>query len=131
MTVAEEIMKELEGRDYTNLPVPKHLLHFVKRRDLLAYYSLQLRPFFYEEPWDLPVEVDGRRYTPADLSTLQGTGMSSAEFHNLLTDIEVALIEAAARRGITLRRRRGVDDAGHTGGHPQRKKRGTDFALGE
>jgi len=130
MSVTKKFMKELEDRDYGGLEVPEHLVHFVKWRDRLAYYSLQLRPFFYQEPWDLPVEVEGRRYTPADLTTLQGHGMSPVDFYNLLTDIEVALIEAAARRGISLRRRGRVDDDAHTGAHPQRQKPGDDYALG-
>lgn len=133
MNVTKKYMMELESRNYSDLKVPEHLVHLVKWRDRLAYYSLQLRPFFYQEPWDLPVEVEGRRYTPADLTTLQGHGMSPVDFYNLLTDIEVALIEAAARRGISLRRRGRVDDDdddGHTGAHPQRQKGGEDCALG-
>lgn len=74
MTPIQTKMKDLEERDYGKLNVPEHLLHFVKMRDRLAYYSLQLRPFFYKEPWDLPVWVDGYRYSPADLVTLQGHG---------------------------------------------------------
>ena len=130
MKVNEKFMKELEERDYERLKFPKHLVHFAKWRDRLAYYSLQLHPFFYEEPWDLPVEVQGRRYPPAELETLQSSGMSSVDFFNLLTDIEVALIEAAARRGIALRKRKGVDDD-HTGSHPQRHKRGRGRAVKE
>ncbi|UOA32547.1 hypothetical protein DSM110093_02347 [Sulfitobacter sp. DSM 110093] len=131
MNVTKKLMKELEDRDYGDLEVPEHLVHFVKWRDRLAYYSLQLRPFFYQEPWDLPIEVEGRRYAPADLTTLQGRGMTPVEFHSLLTDIEVALIEAAARRGISLRKRGKVDDDGYKGARPQRQKRGGDWALGD
>lgn len=131
MNVTKKFMKELEHRDYANLKVPEHLIHFVKWRDRLAYYSLQLRPFFYQEPWDLPIEVEGRRYTPADLTTLQGRGMTPVEFYNLLTDIEVALIEAAARRGISLRKRGKVDDDGNMGANPRRQKRGGNWALGD
>jgi hypothetical protein len=131
MNATKKFMKDLEERDYGDLEVPEHLVHFVKWRDRLAYYSLQLRPFFYQEPWDLPVEVDGRRYTPADLTTLQGRGMTPVDFYNLLTDIEVALIEAAARRGIALRRRGRVDDDGHTGALPQRQRGVHGCAKGE
>ncbi len=131
MTPTQEMMKKLEDRDYSKLKVPEHLLHFVKMRDRMAYYSLQLEPFFYQEPWDLPVVVDGRRYHPADLQTLQGCGMSPVEFYNLLTDIEVALIEAAGRRGISLRNRGKVDQEGNAGGPPQRKRGISRRALGD
>mgnify|MGYP005988320603 CR=1 FL=1 len=131
MTPAQAMMKKLEDRDYSKLKVPEHLLHFVKIRDRLAYYSLQLKPFFYQEPWDLPVVVDGRRYTSADLQTLQGWGMSPVEFYNLLTDIEVALIEAAGRRGISLRKRGMVDVEGNAGAPPQRKMGLSRRALGD
>ncbi|WP_152912523.1 hypothetical protein [Candidatus Rhodobacter oscarellae] len=124
-------MKDLEERDYSKLAVPPQFLHFIKMRDKLAYYSLQLRPFFYQDPWDLPVIVDGRRYTPADLVTLQGTGMSSVEFFDLLTDIEVALIEAASRRGIRLRKRPKVDKEDTLGSMPQRTRKAGGYALGE
>lgn len=130
MTETQKLMKQLEERNYEGLGVPDHLLHFIKHRDRLAYYSLQLRPFFYQDPWDLPVVVDGCRYTPADLSTLQGFGMSPVDFYNLLTDIEVALIEAAARRGITLRKRGKVDGEGNTGNFPQRQRGWDGCALG-
>lgn len=130
MTPAQAMMKKLETRDYSKLKVPEHLLHFVKMRDRLAYYSLQLKPFFYQEPWDLPVVVGGRRYTPADLQTLQGWGMSPVEFYNLLTDVEVALIEAAGRRGISLRKRGKVDQEGNAGGLLQRRKGNCGRALG-
>jgi hypothetical protein len=131
MTPAQAMMMKLEDRDYSKLKVPEHLLHFVKMRDRLAYYSLQLKPFFYQEPWDLPVVVEGRRYTPADLQTLQGWGMSPVEFYNLLTDIEVALIEAAGRRGISLRKRGKVDQEGNAGGPLQRQKGISRRALGD
>lgn len=131
MTPAQQMMMDLEERNYGELKVPEHLLHFVKMRDRLAYYSLQLQPFFYQEPWDLPVQIDGCRYRPADLQTLQGWGMSPVDFHNLLTDIEVALLEAAARRGISLRKRGKVDDEGK-GGMPLQHQRSADGrALGE
>ena len=122
MTPAQAMMQKLEDRDYTKLKVPEHLLHFVKMRDRLAYYSLQLKPFFYQEPWDLPIVVDGRRYTPADLQTLQSWHMSSVEFYDLLADIEFALIEAAGQRGISLRKRGKVDEEGNAGFAPQRQK---------
>ncbi|NVK20525.1 MAG: hypothetical protein HWE30_17660 [Methylocystaceae bacterium] len=131
MKATQKFMKELESRYYSSLRVPDHLVHFVKWRDRLAYYSLQLKPFFYEEPWDLPIEVESRTYTPADLFSLQTDGMSSLDFHNLLTDSEVALIEAAVRRGIALRKRGKVDDVEHAGTHPQRQKRKSDCRLRE
>ena len=131
MTPTQKMMKNLEERDYCKLDVPGHLLHFVKMRDRLAYYSLQLEPFFYQDPWDLPVVVDGRRYRPADLQTLQGWGMSSVEFFNLLTDIEVALIEAAGRRGIKLQKRPKVDGDKSAPPPPQRLKQARGSALGE
>lgn len=131
MTPVQQMMKDLEERDYGELKVPEHLLHFVKMRDRLTYYSLQLQPFFYQEPWDLPVQVDGCRYRPADLQTLQGWSMSPVDFHNLLTDIEVALIEAAGRRGISLRKRGKVDVEGNAGSPPQRQKGGFGRALEE
>ena len=87
------------------------------------------KPFFNQEPWDLPVQVDDRIYTPPRLQKLQPNGMSWVRFHDLLTDIEVALVEAAARRGLSLRRRGKIDDDGHTGVDPQRQKRGNDCAL--
>lgn len=131
MTPVQQMMTDLEERDYGKLKVPEHLLHFVKMRDRLAYYSLQLQPFFYQEPWDLPVQVDGCRYRPSDLQTLQGWGMSPVDFHDLLTDIEVALLEAAARRGISLRNRGKVDEEGIAGSPPQRQKGVIGRALGE
>lgn len=131
MTPTQTMMKVLEERDYGKLKVPAHLLHFVKMRDRLAYFSLQLQPFFYQEPWDLPVVVNGRRYRPADLSTLQGHGLSPVEFYDLLTDVEVALIEAAGRRGISLRKRGKVDEEGNAGAPPQRQKGFSSCALGE
>lgn len=129
MTVTEHWIKALEERDYDSLKSPKHLIHLIKHRDRLAYYSLQLQPFFYQAPWDLPVEVDGRRYAPATLCTLQGWGMSSVDFYDLLTDIEVKLIEAAARRGITLRKRGNVDEEGDMGAPTQRQRGDNGFAL--
>jgi len=131
MTATKAAMKNLEERDYTILTVPEHLLHFVKMRDRLAYYSLQLKPFFYQEPWDLPVVVDDRRYTPADLQTLQGWHMSTVELYDLLTDIEFALIEAAGRRGISLRKRGKVDEEGNATTSPQRQKGISRRALGD
>lgn len=131
MTPTQKMMKSLEERDYCELDVPDHLLHFVKMRDRLAYYSLQLKPFFYQEPWDLPVVVGDRRYRPADLQTLQGWGMSSVEFFNLLTDIEVAIIEAAGRRGIMLQKRPKVEGDSNAGTPPQRLKQARGSALVE
>lgn len=130
MTPVKSMMKELEDRDYAKLQVPEHLLHFVKMRDRLAYYSLQLEPFFYQEPWDLPVVVDGRKYRPIDLVTFQGWRMSPVEVYDLFTDIEAALIEAAGRRGISLRKRGMVDEEGNAGAPPQRQKGISRRALG-
>lgn len=124
MNVTKKLMKELEDRDYSDLEAPEHLVHFVKWRDRLAYYSLQLRPFFYQEPWDLPVEVGGRTYTPANLATLQMHGISVVDFCNLLTDIEVSLVEAAARRGVKLKKRPKVDYEGVNDSRPPRKRSG-------
>lgn len=131
MTPVERRMQYLEQRDYDSLKVPDHLLHFVKMRDRLAYYSLQLQPFFHQEPWDLPVEVDGCRYPPHSLETLQPSGRSVVEFHDLLTDIEAALIEAAARRGITLHKRGKVDSVGSSSPLPERQRGVIGSALGE
>ncbi|QDY69309.1 hypothetical protein [Qingshengfaniella alkalisoli] len=130
MTPTQIRMRKLEERDYSKLDVPEHLLHFVKMRDCLAYYSLQLRPFFNQEPWDLPVVVNGRTFGPNELETLQGRGMSSVEFYDLLTDIEAALIEAAVRRGIRLKKRGKLDDDPTTGTPSQRRRR-PPGALGE
>ncbi|MCA0940865.1 hypothetical protein LCM28_13380 [Salipiger pacificus] len=123
MTPTKQRMKYLETRNYDDLDVPDHLIHFVKMRDRLAYYSLQLKPFFNQEPWDLPVRVNGRLYPPTALETLQGHNMSAIDFYGLLTDIEVALIEAAARRGITLRKRGTIDEDTGSDASPQRRKR--------
>lgn len=131
MTPQQRIMKDLEERDYSTLRVPPQFLHFIKMRDRLAYYSLQLEPFFYQEPWDLPVVIEGRRYIPADLMTLQGSGMSSVDFFNLLSDIEAALIEAAGRRGVKLNRRWKVDEGDTFAAPPQRSKQASGSALGE
>lgn len=131
MTPQQKVMKDLEDRDYSTLNVPPQYLHFIKMRDMLAYYSLQLTPFFYQAPWDLPVVVGGRIYTPPDLTTLQAWNMTSVEFFNLLTDIEVALIEAAARRGIRLRKRPKVDNEDSLDPMPQRSRKSKGSALGE
>ena len=42
MTPQQKFTKYLEERDYSTLPVPPQYLHFIKMRDKLAYYSLQL-----------------------------------------------------------------------------------------
>lgn len=131
MTPQQVFMKKLEERDYNALKVPSQFLHFVKMRDKLAYYSLQLQPFFRTAPWDLPVIVDGRRFGSADIMALQFAGLTSIEFFDLLSDIEIALIEAAARRGITLHGRPKLDDEGAFGSGPQRSRTGKGSALGE
>lgn len=122
MTPQQKFMKDLEERDYSTLKVPPQFLHFIKMRDKLAYFSLQLEPFFYQDPWDLPVIVDGGRCSHVDLVRFQGWGMSSVEIYNFLTDVEFALIEAAARRGIRLRRRPKVDNEDIPEGSLQRSK---------
>lgn len=131
MTSTAHWMEFYEKRDYSELKEDLELLHLIKMRDRLAYYSLQLRPFFYQEPWDLPVVVDGRRYPPQELHRLQMGKMSVVDFYALLTDIEAALIEAAARRGITLRNRGKVDEEGSPAPSPQRQRGVNGRALGE
>lgn len=131
MTPQQKFMKLLEERDYSTLNVPSEFLHFIKMRDKLAYFSLQLEPFFNQFPWDLPVVVDGQKYSPADLMRLQFKGMSSVEFFDLLTDIEFALIEAAARRGISLNCRPKIDVEDNFSSSPQQSRSGQDTALGE
>lgn len=134
MTIYDKMMKDLECRDYLDIPVQETpYLHLIKMRDRLAYYSCQLSPYFYQPPWDLPVVVNDRRYRPVDLRTLQGHGMTTVDYYDLLTDIEAALIEAAARRGITLRKRGKVDDEAGPPPSPQRQRgqRRGGSALGE
>lgn len=122
MTSTEHWMKELEDRDYSDVEEDRQNLHLIIMRDRLAYYSLQLRPFFFQDPWDLPVVVDGRTYRPADLMSLQMGRMSVVEFFALLTDIEVALIEAAGRRGICLVNRGKVDQVSGSAPASQRMR---------
>lgn len=134
MTIYDERMKYLEGRDYSDIPVQEMpYLHLIKMRDRLAYYSCQLAPFFYQPPWDLPVVVDGCRYRPSDLETLQMNRQTVVEYYDLLTDIEASLIEAAARRGITLQKRGKVDDEAGPPPSPERQRgqRRGGSALGE
>lgn len=131
MTPQQKFMKDLEERDYSTLKVPPQYLHFIKMRDRLAYYSLQLEPFFYQDPWDLPVVVDGGRCSHVDLMRFQGRGMSSVEIYNFLTDVEAALIEAAARRGIRLRKRPKVDSEDAYAPMPQRSREAECSVLGE
>ncbi|OIQ31379.1 MAG: hypothetical protein BM559_13010 [Roseobacter sp. MedPE-SWchi] len=131
MTPQQKFMKDLEERDYSTLNVPPQFLHFIKMRDRLAYYSLQLEPFFYQDPWDLPVVMGGGRCSHVDLMRFQGWGISSVEIYNFLTDVEVALIEAAARRGIRLRKRPRVDNDDAHGPMPQRSRMAGECALGE
>lgn len=122
MTNAEYWMRELENRDYSDVKQDLEFLHLIKIRDRLAYFSLQLYPFFYQDPWDLPAVVNGQRYPPAALMTLQMGEMSVVKYYDLLTDIEAALITAAGRRGIVLQRRGKRDEEGGYARPPQSQK---------
>lgn len=122
MTPTELIMKQLRERDYTDLREPDHLRHLIIMRDRVAYYALQLRPFQDEKPNDLPVQIDGRTYRAVDIEILQRDGMSVPEYYSLLTDIEAALFEAAARRGFPLKNRGKIDEVGSSGALRNRSK---------